>query len=191
MEGRVVYLELDMLHRDEFGRLLAYVYLDQWGCLMVNLALIATPIVSKREYPGNTRYAELFAQVDQAQPPAPVDAGVCGGQVTRAPGQYGRVIVRTAPGARSEITVFNPCGGPSEDEGLEPKIADQSDLVTWEWKVGTRTTPGQGKIMVTATLCERSMTKKTLRSRASRRRRTSTSPSGEAIRRRRANILSA
>lgn len=64
--GRTVYLELDEVTRDAYGRLLAYVYLDPNGNLMVNLILISTPIIGTKAYPGTMRYAEVFQHVDQA-----------------------------------------------------------------------------------------------------------------------------
>ena len=163
---RVVYLELDLIHWDEYGRLLAYVYLDPLGYLMVNLALIATPICRTREHPGNNRYAWLFEQVDRASlapspcpSPHPLTLEFVEIRSPVRPGQDGRVVVRTAPGAQCQITVVNPSGGISEAKGLEPKTADQSGLVVWEWKIGTRTKPGVGRIRVNATLCGRSVEK--------------------------------
>lgn len=40
--------------------------------------------------------------------------------------------------------------GPSEAQGLEPKNSDGNENCTWSWKVGSRTTPGDWKIVLTA-----------------------------------------
>ncbi|MFH1609087.1 MAG: thermonuclease family protein [Candidatus Bipolaricaulota bacterium] len=63
VQGKTVYLELDERHRDN-GRLLAYVYLDPSGLLMVNLILVATDIIATRTDPGTERYTALFAHSD-------------------------------------------------------------------------------------------------------------------------------
>jgi len=41
VSGRQVFLELDVQHWDQYGRLLAYVYLDKEGYAMVNAVLVA------------------------------------------------------------------------------------------------------------------------------------------------------
>lgn len=60
---------------------------------------------------------------------------------------------RTLPGAYCTITVYYK-SGPSTAMGLEPVLADASGQVNWTWKVGTRTTPGTWRIVITATLGE-------------------------------------
>lgn len=67
VEGRTVYLEVEKTLWDPHGRLLAYVYLDPAGYLMVNLALIATPIIATKTYPDTQRYASLFECVDRCR----------------------------------------------------------------------------------------------------------------------------
>lgn len=65
IRGKTVYLELDERQWDN-GRLLAYVYLDPGGLLMVNLILVATDIIAIRTDPGTERYTALFAYLDAA-----------------------------------------------------------------------------------------------------------------------------
>ncbi|HEC63536.1 MAG TPA: hypothetical protein ENI38_04035 [Candidatus Acetothermia bacterium] len=67
--GKTVYLELDEEIWDVHGRLLAYVYLDPGGYLMVNLMLVATEIVTARYDPGTDRYQAVFRYFDAV--PAP------------------------------------------------------------------------------------------------------------------------
>ncbi len=57
----------------------------------------------------------------------------------------------TEPGAYCTITVYYK-SGPSRASGLYGKTADSSGNVLWSWKVGTRTTPGSWRIVVTASL---------------------------------------
>lgn len=55
----------------------------------------------------------------------------------------------TTPGALCDITVYYK-SGPSTASGLYTKTADSDGYVSWTWKVGTRTTPGSWKIVVSA-----------------------------------------
>lgn len=61
---------------------------------------------------------------------------------------------KTEPGAYCTITVYYK-SGPSGASGLDDKYADSLGNVSWSWKVGTRTTPGDWQIVVTASLGER------------------------------------
>ena len=66
-------------------------------------------------------------------------------------GYNATLTAKTLPNAYCTITVYYK-SGPSEAQGLYSKIADSSGNVFWTWKVGTRTTPGSWKIVVTASL---------------------------------------
>ena len=57
----------------------------------------------------------------------------------------------TVPEAYCTITVYYK-SGPSSASGLYGKTADSQGNVSWSWKVGTRTTPGSWRIVVTASL---------------------------------------
>ncbi len=65
-----------------------------------------------------------------------------------SPGDDATLTVQTAPGAECLITVRYK-SGPSKARGLVPKEADGRGLVSWTWRVGTRTTPGRWPIIVT------------------------------------------
>lgn len=65
------------------------------------------------------------------------------------PGANATLRIQTAPGADCSITV-NYKSGPSQAAGLGAQIANSSGLVTWSWKVGTRTSPGVWNIVVVA-----------------------------------------
>ncbi|HEV2055928.1 MAG TPA: hypothetical protein VGV06_12250 [Methylomirabilota bacterium] len=58
------------------------------------------------------------------------------------------ITVKTAPAASCAITVLYK-SGPSRAKGLDPKLADHSGFVTWRWRVGSKTTPGQWPVVVT------------------------------------------
>lgn len=104
---RKVYLEVDKTLWDRHNRLLAYVYLDPMGYLMVNLTLIATPIISTKTYPDTQRYAQIFECIDrQCSPPNQV------------------IISAVLP---------NPSGPEPDDEWIELKnISEQAvDISGW------------------------------------------------------------
>jgi len=65
-----------------------------------------------------------------------------------SPGADATLTVQTAPGAMCLITVRYK-SGPSTARGLVPKPAGGRGIVTWTWRVGTRTTPGRWPISVT------------------------------------------
>jgi len=66
--GKHVFLEVDERLFDPYQRLLAYVYLDPHGHLMVNAILIMTQPISAyppERFEGTDRYDECFQQADQ------------------------------------------------------------------------------------------------------------------------------
>jgi micrococcal nuclease len=72
--------------------------------------------------------------------------------VTKAPGTVGRgyyasVTVKTAPKASCSIGVYYKSGR-SVAQGLYTKTASASGVVSWSWKVGTRTTPGSWPVRI-------------------------------------------
>lgn len=64
-------------------------------------------------------------------------------------GAQASITIKTAPNVLCTITVYYK-SGPSKAKGLDPKNSDANGNCTWSWKVGTRTTPGNWKIVITA-----------------------------------------
>ncbi|ACV57083.1 nuclease (SNase domain protein) [Alicyclobacillus acidocaldarius subsp. acidocaldarius DSM 446] len=62
-------------------------------------------------------------------------------------GGYASVTIQTTPGALGTIEVDYKTG-PSHASGLEPKTADSSGRITWEWRVGSSTTAGQWPVTI-------------------------------------------
>lgn len=62
VEGKRVRLAADVENRDQYGRLLRYVYIDD---LMVNAELVRLGYARAVSYPPNTRYEEMFSQLEQ------------------------------------------------------------------------------------------------------------------------------
>ncbi len=66
VEGKKVFLELDQKMRDETGCLLAYVFLDESGKLMVNAFLVATDLVGFAPVSGAAKYDVILSYWDRA-----------------------------------------------------------------------------------------------------------------------------
>ena len=62
-------------------------------------------------------------------------------------GAEASLTIKTSPGSLCSITVYYK-SGPSKASGLEPKTADASGLVSWQWSVGVRTTSGNWPIEI-------------------------------------------
>lgn len=64
-------------------------------------------------------------------------------------GSQASITINTAPNVLCTITVYYK-SGPSKAQGLVLKNSDSNGNCTWSWKVGTRTTPGNWRIVLTA-----------------------------------------
>jgi len=62
LEGARVQLELDVEHRDRYGRLLAYVWLDG---RMFNEVIVRRGFASVATYPPNVRYVDRFLTAER------------------------------------------------------------------------------------------------------------------------------
>ena len=82
--------------------------------------------------------------------PTPASSGLTIVSVTSpiSRGGNAKLVAKTNPNASCSITVYVK-SGPSTAAGLVPKKADGSGQVSWAWKVGSRTTPGNWSIVVT------------------------------------------
>jgi len=166
VEGKIVRLEKDVSETDVYGRLLRYVWV---GDIFVNDYLVRQGYAYASTYPPDVKYAEQFAQAqreaeennrglwaaceDYTVPPAPTDEvslEIVSVTSPVNPGNYATLEARATPEAQCSITVYYK-SGPSTAQGLYPKQADNNGDVSWTWKVGSRTTPGSWRIVVTAT----------------------------------------
>lgn len=62
LENKYVKLEFDVQERDKYGRLLAYVYLDD---VMYNKTLLAEGYAKLATYPPNVKYVDDFKQIQE------------------------------------------------------------------------------------------------------------------------------
>ncbi|MBM4434098.1 MAG: hypothetical protein FJ028_03120, partial [Chloroflexi bacterium] len=66
VEGRTVTLEKDVSETDSFGRLLRYVYVDQFsGVVMVNAELVRLGYARVATYPPDVKYVSLFLDLER------------------------------------------------------------------------------------------------------------------------------
>lgn len=64
------------------------------------------------------------------------------------PGSYATITVHGKPGTTADIEVDYK-SGPSHAHGLVPETVNSNGNVSWEWKIGTRTTPGNWPVTIT------------------------------------------
>ena len=62
LEGKTVKLEFDVEERDSYGRLLAYVYVDD---IMVNKKLLEEGLAQIATYPPNVKYVDEFTKIQE------------------------------------------------------------------------------------------------------------------------------
>ncbi len=68
---------------------------------------------------------------------------------TVAVGDYAYVDILTAPGNTCYLVYILPSGRRSTAQGLGKKIADDEGRCSWAWRIGTKTKPGIGKLIIT------------------------------------------
>lgn len=114
LEGRTVHLELDAEERDQYGRLLAYVWLED-GTLF-NELLVVEGVATVSTFPPNVKYVERFTTAQEEARTA--DKGVWGKAACQQ---------RSHPGSGS-----SGGSGGSGRSGSEGGDRDCSDFATWQ-----------------------------------------------------------
>jgi len=97
---------------------------------------------------------------DGPQPPDGLSLTIISVTSPVSPGQDATLKARAPPGAQCTIIVYYK-SGPGTALGLYSKQADSNGDVSWTWKVGTRTTPGNWRIVVTATYAGKTVSQET------------------------------
>lgn len=163
--GKEVTLEKDVSDTDRYGRILAYVYVDD---LFINAYLVENGYAQVATYPPDVKYTDHFLDLQQKaveegngfwaeteeEPPQEEQQATYGINIVSLTspinrGSQASITINTAPNVSCNITVYYKSGA-SEAQGLEPKNSDGSGNCTWSWKVGTRTTPGNWRIVIKA-----------------------------------------
>ncbi len=180
VSGRTVRLERDVSETDKYGRLLRYVYV---GEMFINAELVRLGYARVVSYPPDVKNQELLLSFEReareagrglwsspspTRTPTPTavsqepSASLQVVSVTSParPGTDATLIARTAPGAQCSITVIYK-SGPSTAAGLLKKSATTQGDISWTWRVGTNTTPGDWPIIVTCDMGGISVTQQT------------------------------
>ncbi|SHI74505.1 Endonuclease YncB, thermonuclease family [Geosporobacter subterraneus DSM 17957] len=168
LEGKEIELEFDVQERDKYGRLLAYVWING---KMYNKTLLEEGYAKVATFPPNVKYVEDFkalqtvardgnkglwayeekateptAPSQSTQPTAP-STSETGNVLKVKAGENATASIQGTPGKEYTISVYYSSGA-SKASGLEPKKADANGNVSWTWKVGPSTKPGQYKVVI-------------------------------------------
>lgn len=163
LSNQKVELEFDVSERDRYGRLLAYVWV---GEKMFNEMLLEKGLARVVVYPPNVKYVDEFRSIQEkarkestgfwsienySVEDADLNSNSDLISVTSPvlPGEDATLNAKVEPGAEATIRVFYKSGA-SNAAGLEAKKADGQGHVSWTWKVGSKTTPGEWKIEVSS-----------------------------------------
>jgi len=119
-----------------------------WLTSAVGTITIATDGVSCTAVAGSGAVAGVGAATPAPAPGAELFLSVSPVTPT-GQGGTATAVARTLPGASCSITVYYATG-PSAAAGLLPKTADSVGSVSWSWRVGTRTSPGQARIVISS-----------------------------------------
>ncbi|MDF2548799.1 MAG: hypothetical protein K0R93_3697 [Anaerosolibacter sp.] len=166
LDGKTVTLEFDVQERDKYGRLLAYVYVDG---IMYNKILVSEGYAKVATFPPNVKYVADFTALEKqareqnkglwayeetvsvpatpSQPSQSAAPTVIMNTIKAKAGENVTATIGGSPGVEYDIEVYYS-SGPSKAAGLEPKKADSNGNVSWTWKVGSKTNPGQYKIVI-------------------------------------------
>jgi len=106
--------------------------------------------VAKEEVAEEQQEQEQQEEPQQEEPPVEEPSyGITVTQLTSpiSRGSNATIAINTAPNTYCTITVYYKSGA-SCAKGLDPKNSDGNGNCSWTWKVGTRTTPGDWKIVI-------------------------------------------
>lgn len=136
--GRLSVAGALILGTDEYGTIRLSTDGTNWTAANLAGSILASSSATA------THDSELYLEIE------PVDATGQGGNAT--------VTAQTAPGATCSVVVRYGTRA-SVAQGLTPRVSDADGSVSWSWRVGTNTAPGNHEIVITATVGAESVTK--------------------------------
>jgi len=158
VSGKIVRLEKDVSEVDKMDnpRLLRYVYI---GDIFVNAELVRLGYARATPYPPDVKYESLFSTLENEAKaaqlgmwaPALLSLQIVSVTSPVKAGDSANLVAKTKPNAECTITVYLK-SDTSGAAGLTKKNADSDGKASWTWKVGSSTTHGEYKIVVTAGL---------------------------------------
>jgi hypothetical protein len=117
--------------------------------------------VERESQPRSPPTAEPTQTVEPMTPAAePFSLEIVSVTSPVSPGSRATLRAQTSPGASCNITVYYKSGS-STSQDLNPKNADSSGNVSWTWQVGSRTSSGNWRIVVTCRDNGSSLTRET------------------------------
>jgi len=176
--GETVYIAKDVSNRDQYGRLLRYIWLErpeqvtenEIRSKMFNAILVLEGYAQAATYPPDVKYAHYFRKFqrearnkgkglwglkEETDQSKQNQTKVQGEEIklidltkTVEQGNQATITIKGTEGVEYNIEVYYK-SGPSKAAGLEPKVAGSDGLITWIWKVGSRTSEGTYPIVVT------------------------------------------
>ena len=176
--GKTVYIAQDVSDRDQYGRLLRYIWLEkpekvtenEIRSKMFNAILVLEGYAQAATYPPDVKYAYYFRKFqrearnkrkglwglkEETDQSKQNQTKVQGEEIklidltkTVEQGNQATITIKGTEGVEYNIEVYYK-SGPSKAAGLEPKVAGSDGLITWSWKVGSRTSEGTYPIVVT------------------------------------------
>lgn len=160
--GKTVYLERDVSEKDQFGRLLRYVWLVDSNTdmqKMLNAMLVMEGLAKAVRYPPDLKYTETFEVLqDQAmaenkgmwkkREPVVRPIEVISHTKSVKRGSMASIKIRGTANVQYNCMVRYKSGF-STAAGLGTKTADEEGFVSWTWRVGGNTTRGSWPIIIT------------------------------------------
>ncbi|PRX20626.1 endonuclease YncB(thermonuclease family) [Orenia metallireducens] len=161
--NKKVYLEKDVSQRDRYSRLLRYIWLNpikevtekEIRANMFNAILLLEGYAQVDIYPPDIKYSEYFRKFEKEAKEN--NKGLWREnkeielieltEVVKC-GDYAKITIKAIPEVKYNIAVYYK-SGMSRAVGLKEKIADDSGQVSWEWKVGCKTSKGIYPIIIT------------------------------------------
>ena len=114
-------------------------------------ATITTPTITTTSPTTTTTPTEMTTVTTSAPAPALLSLQIVSVTSPVKAGASATLVAQTKPKAECAITVYLK-SGPSKATGLTKINADSDGKASWTWKVGSSTTHGEYKIVVTAGL---------------------------------------
>lgn len=157
--GATVLLERDVTDRDQFGRLLRYVWTTDGT--FVNDALVRGGYARVSTFPPDVRWTAALLEAERAARETQTGLwGACQRDETTEvpleivavigapPGGRAMVVAQTAPHVLCTIEYVTPAGTRSQASGLGARRSDDGGRVMWTWNIGPSTRPGIGRVTV-------------------------------------------
>lgn len=111
----------------------------------VSSSISSAAVSSKQSTAANSAVSSEMSSVPAAEGSQEIEVISVTSPIVR--GQDAKITIKGKPDVEYTIKVIYK-SGPSTAKGLEPKTCELNGLVTWSWKVSSRTTAGDWRIEI-------------------------------------------